>query len=130
MDQNQEDTLKFTLITLDESIYRLTQHHHEVVYQDEDQPTTVAILLPPLLEQLKDAIGSSQSSINRGQGLANTRAVLDFSALALLNRIQTDMKQIWNATMSGPKPKNLYRTLKTWQTRTHQLGPNQEKAGS
>jgi hypothetical protein len=123
---------QFQLIQLDQAVAKLTKPYHEIVYQETGDPEwdgeliTTILELPPLIEQLDDAIGSTNSAINRGQGLANTRAVLDFSALALLTRIDSEMSQIWDAYSTNPRPKNLIQAIKRWHQKVKQLGPNQD----
>lgn len=120
--------LPFLLIQLDENVHRLTNPHEEIIYLDVDDETPVPaiLVLPPLLEQLSDAIGSTNNSNARGAGLANTRAVLDFSALALLGQIEEDMRLIWASTIhTRPRPSGLFKTIRHWQKMVHALGPNQ-----
>lgn len=123
---------QFQLIQLDQAVAKLTKPYHEIVYQETGDPEwdgqliTTILELPSLIDQLDDAIGSTNSAINRGQGLANTRAVLDFSALALLTRIDSEMTQIWEGYSTNPRPRNLKDAIKRWHHKVRQLGHNQD----
>jgi hypothetical protein len=124
---NQDDyTLAF--IELDEIIAKLTEPYSETLYTNNGQETqaTGLILMPPMLQQLAEAIGSSTTIKTPGLGSANTRAILDFSALALVNEINRQMRTLWELSINSPRPKNLVKTIKRWQAYVHHLGPNQD----
>lgn len=124
MDPKTED-YKISLIELDDALAKLLEPHPEILYQDDPNEGMSVLIMPPLLELLQESIGSSNGGTNRGIGLANTRSILDFSALALMGQIQEEMAQIWRNDTHGQRPKNLTTTITRWHKKVQLLGPNQ-----
>lgn len=96
---NKNTDTEFLLISIRDNIDKLSLPYKQVVLQESDGPEVViekrTILLKPLLVQLQDAIGSSQSIVARGGGDMSTRSVLDASALMLQTDIEEDLRQLW-----------------------------------
>lgn len=93
---------EFILISLRDDVDKLTKPYQQTVMQEVDDGPEVKIEkrvleLKPLLIQLQEAIGSSQSVAARGGGDMSTRAVLDAGALMLMTDIEDDIRELWNA---------------------------------
>ena len=122
-DEKKNSDLDFTLLIMLESVERLTQPHKVAVRQDgEDGPEKATVFIPALLEQLNDAIGSSQSSTNRGGGLANTRSVIDAGALMLEDSIRGDLAELWHLVWPNKqRPIHLPTALQRWHVEFRRL---------
>lgn len=98
---------EFLLISLREDINKLTLPYTQSIIQEVGGPEVQVekreITLKPLLTQLQEAIGSSQSIVARGGGDMSTRSVLDAGALMLMTDIEEDLKALW--TTLHPEPK-------------------------
>jgi hypothetical protein len=99
---------EFLLISIRDNIDKLSLPYKQEVLQETDGPEVLikkrTILLKPLLVQLQEAIGSSQSVVARGGGDMSTRSVLDASALMLQTDIEEDLRQLW-MTVFAPSRK-------------------------
>lgn len=101
---NKNTDTEFLLISIRDNIDKLTLPYKLDVLQETDGPEVViekrTIMLKPLLVQLQEAIGSSQSVVARGGGDMSTRSVLDASALMLQTDIEEDLRQLWQTLFS------------------------------
>jgi hypothetical protein len=99
---------EFLLISIRDNVDKLSLPYKQEVLQETDGPEVLiekrTILLKPLLVQLQEAIGSSQSVVSRGGGDMSTRSVLDASALMLQTDIEEDLRQLW-MTVFAPSRK-------------------------
>jgi len=98
---------EFLLISLREDINKLTQPYKQSIIQEtggaDVRIEKREITLKPLLTQLQEAIGSSQSVVARGGGDMSTRSVLDAGALMLMTDIEEDLKGLWLTLHPEPK---------------------------
>lgn len=101
--KQQTDT-EFCLISIRNNVDKLTKPYKSVILQEIDGPEVkierTEITLKPLLIQLAEAIGSSQSIAARGGGDASTRSVLDAGALMLMTDIEEDLRGLWMSVFS------------------------------
>lgn len=106
MKKSPTDT-EFLLISLREDINKLTLPYKQSILQEMGGPEVELvkqeITLKPLLVQLQEAIGSSQSIVARGGGDMSTRSVLDAGALMLMTDIEEDLKGLWDTLHPEPK---------------------------
>lgn len=111
---HQDDkTLEFQLINLLENVNRLTQPYTDRVSQDQDgHHTTVLVRQPALVDQLSNAVYSTQNAASRGGGLASQRSVLDASALMLQDAIRNSLASIWSRYSHKPIPKDLKQAIR------------------
>ena len=97
----QTTDIEFYLISIRDDVDKLTKRYKQVILQEVDGPEVklekAEVMLDPLLVQLANAIGSSQSVAARGGGDISTRSVLDASALMLMTDIEEDIKGLWQA---------------------------------
>ena len=102
---------EFLLISLREYVNKLTQPYSQSIIQevgeDEVKVEKREVTLKPLLVQLQEAIGSSQSVVARGGGDMSTRSVLDAGALMLMTDIEEDLRGLWTALHPEPKTRPL-----------------------
>jgi hypothetical protein len=120
--QPESDTLEFPLLTLLNNVDKLTQPYQDRIEQDEGgHRTTVTIRRPALLDQLEEAIFSSQTLSKRGSTLASQRNVLDASAFMLRQAITTSMSMLWTRYNEDRMPTDLKQALRLWQTRFRKL---------
>lgn len=100
---------EFLLMSLREDVTKLTQPYKQSIIQEVgDEEVKIEkreITLKPLLTQLQEAIGSSQSVVARGGGDMSTRSVLDAGALMLMTDIEEDVKGLWLSLHPEPKTK-------------------------
>lgn len=98
---------EFLLISLREDVNKLTQPYKQSIIQETGGPEVQIekreIKLKPLLTQLEESIGSSQSVLARGGGDMSTRSVLDAGALMLMTDIEEDLKGLWTSLHPEPK---------------------------
>jgi hypothetical protein len=112
----ENSNLDFALLILLEAVDRLTQPYKVRVTSEQDGvPENRTIDLPPLLEQLNDAIKSTQTSVRRGKTLANERSVIDASALMLEAGIRESLRVMWHDLFgSAIRPRSLSRQVAGW----------------
>jgi len=95
----QTTDIEFYLISIRDDVDKLTKRYKQVILQEVDGPEVKLekseVWLEPLLVQLANAIGSTQSMSARGGGDISTRSVLDASALMLMTDIEEDIKGLW-----------------------------------
>jgi len=113
--QPVSDTLEFPLLTLMNNVDRLTRPYTDRIEMREDGRTTnVTVEHPALLDQLDQAIVSSQSMVKRGTTLASQRNVLDASAFMLQTAIAQSIRLMWSQYRDDPTPKDLKHALTAW----------------
>jgi hypothetical protein len=113
--QPVSDTLEFPLLTLMNNIDKLTRPYTDrLELEEEGQRRNVAVEHPALLDQLEDAIVSSQTMVKRGSTLASQRNVLDASAFMLETAIAQALKLMWAQYRDDPMPKQLKQALRQW----------------
>jgi hypothetical protein len=113
--EDDKPTLDFALLILLEAVERLTMPYKVRVMSELDGVTeSRVVVLPAMLEQLNDAIKSSQSTSRRGGSLANERSVIDASALMLESAIREAVKALWAEVYSKPRPRSLQKQLFRW----------------
>ena len=105
MEDNRAKDADFLLIAIRDSVDKLTRPYKETVIQDGGGPKVELIKhtvdFKPLLMQLQEAIGSSQSMVSRGSSDISTRSVLDAGALMLMTTIEDELKDLWLAFFNG-----------------------------
>ena len=118
MDQPANDQLEFPLLTLLNNVDKLTQPYQDRIEQEQGgHRTSVTVRRPALLDQLEEAIFSSQTVSNRGSSLASQRNVLDASAFMLRHAITGSVAKLWTMYFEDRMPTDLKRALRVWQTR-------------
>lgn len=113
-----DKTLEFQLMNLLENVNRLTQPYTDRVSQDQDgRHTTVLVRQPALVDQLSNAVYSTQTAAGRGGGLASQRSVLDASALMLQDAIRNSLTLVWFRYSHKQIPNDLKQAIRQF----HQL---------
>jgi hypothetical protein len=114
--KDDQPTLDFALLILLEAVDRLTKPYKiRVISELDGVPEQRVVLLPAMLEQLNDAIKSSQSTTRRGKSLANERSVIDASALMLEGAIRDAVRALWSESCPAQiRPRTLQRQLARW----------------
>lgn len=97
------------------NIDKLTRPYTDRIELEEDgRRNTVTVEHPALLDQLDDAILSSQTMVKRGSTLASQRSVLDASAFMLQHAIRQAIKLMWAQYIDDPVPKDMKHALRLW----------------
>lgn len=118
MVQQGTEKTDLALIALAENINRLTKPHREPVDQSIDgKRRTVYIDHEPLLEQLNNAVTSTQTQSKTGGSLASQRNMLDASALMLQDAIRQTLTRNWTKVSWKRIPKDLTQAVEVWHRR-------------
>jgi hypothetical protein len=113
LDHQEDRTLEFQLMNLLENVNKLTQPYTDRVSQDQDgHHTTVLVRQPALVDQLANAVYSTQNAAGRGGGLASQRSVLDASALMLQDAIRNSLTRIWSRYSHKQVPADLKQAIR------------------
>lgn len=115
------------MLTLMNNVDKLTRPYQDRIEQDEGgHRTTVTIRRPPLLDQLEEAIFSSQTTSKRGSTLASQRNVLDASAFMLRQAITGSIQKMWTMYHEDRMPGDPKQALRVWQMRFRKLAQDRQ----
>lgn len=97
------------------NVDKLTRPYTDrIEMEEEGRARNVTVEHPALLDQLNEAILSSQTMVKRGTTLASQRNVLDASAFMLQTAIHQGLKLMWAQYRDDPMPKDLKQALRVW----------------